>query len=351
MLPVDCISPSTADLGHRPTMDTDTDTTQTTSAPNDPCPRLRPGTPIIRRNERLVHFGDDPHPTEVSESEAAWLHALSTFHSWTEALAAAPSCASRGQQLIDEAARRGALDDARECWWLSPVERLDIASSLAALSSWHHDPPAAIASRMASSVAVVGDEQWASVVRDSLGTSGLHYSDDASSADVTIVCASLPADAPEAVLTTTPLQFQDRRHLPITAFRGRASIGPLIEPGFTACLRCAYLHHRDADSAWPTMMTQWLQYHANHSLPPDPLLALHCAVHAATMIRAWVDAPGVQTPRRVVIRSPEFSAQERSVLPHPACGCLWGAADTGPAIPPRRIPSERTAARRIDRPR
>lgn len=185
-----------------------------------------------------MHIGDNPYPTLLSEAETTWLRGLPNFHSWGEALDAFPGHTQRAASVIDEVRNRGALQDPGECWWLSPQERLAAQPSLVALSTWHNHPASAIASRMASSVAVIGDDRWVSLLRETLLAGGLNAVNHTSvvPADIVIVCASVPADAPEAVLSWLPSAAQDRPHLPITAYRGRASVGPLVEPGRTpAC--------------------------------------------------------------------------------------------------------------------
>ena len=290
------------------------------------CPRLRPDTPIIRRDDRLAHVGDNPFPASISEREAQWLRTLPEFNSWTKALAVFPGHAERAERLIKEVRNRGALEDTGECWWLSPQERLNVQPSLSALSSWHNHPPSAIARRMASTITVISAQSWAAVMNDALVAGGLQTTEEPHHSDVVIVCASLPADAPEAVLSLLPQGVLDRPHLPVAAYRGRASIGPLVEPGLTPCLRCAYLHHRDADHSWPSIVSQWSEHRANIASGTDPLLALHSAAHAAAMVQGWIDSSRQAPPRRVVIESPSFRAQERAVAFHPECGCAWGTA-------------------------
>jgi bacteriocin biosynthesis cyclodehydratase domain-containing protein len=292
-----------------------------------PCPRLRPDTAIIRIDAHRVHIGDNPYPTLLSEAETTWLRGLPNFHSWGEALDAFPGHTQRAASVIDEVRNRGALQDPGECWWLSPQERLAAQPSLVALSTWHNHPASAIASRMASSVAVIGDDRWVSLLRETLLAGGLNAVNHTSvvPADIVIVCASVPADAPEAVLSWLPSAAQDRPHLPITAYRGRASVGPLVEPGRTPCLRCSFLHHRDTNHLWPSIISQWIQHRTNLPVATDSLLASHSAVHAVAMVRNWIDSSERASPRRIVIETPSFRASEHLVAAHPECGCLWGA--------------------------
>lgn len=45
-------------------------------------------------------------------------------------------------------------------------------------------------------------------------------------------------------------------HLPVRVRDGIGLVGPLVIPGATSCLRCADLHRRDRDAAWPAIAAQ-----------------------------------------------------------------------------------------------
>jgi hypothetical protein len=117
-------------------------------------------------------------------------------------------------------------------------------------------------------------------------------------------------------------------HLPVTVLDGDATVGPLVHPGRTPCLRCVDLHHTDRDPAWPLLLAQ---------LSDDLPAAATCAVVLATMAAAvasrlvldYVDGPPGARPAphqggiAYVLRAEETLPRRRTYRFHPSCGCRW----------------------------
>lgn len=75
---------------------------------------------------------------------------------------------------------------------------------------------------------------------------------------------------------------RDVPHLPIVFGEVSATIGPLVEVGVTACLRCVERHRTNDDFARPAIATQlWGQAAAAQS----PALATEAAIEALRMLR------------------------------------------------------------------
>lgn len=287
------------------------------------CPRIRMDIPIIFRDSNAVQFADDPRLFRISPEEVQWLRALAQHSSWTTAAHSCPNGSRRAHQLISHARSCGIVEEVGECWWLPAEGRVATWPTLSALSAWHPQPTSAIASRQANAVAVTGDSSLARTTVTVLESSGIIHALQPSQATATLMVAAITADAPEAAVSLAPASDQDRPHLPIVVFRGRASIGPLIIPGRTACSRCLYLHHRDADPQWPAVLRQWMAAHRSFSIGVDPLLAIHAATAGLTMLRNWMDGCTTSVGRRLHIQAPDFQVVETTVEPHPECGCRW----------------------------
>lgn len=306
---------------------------------SEPSVRLRNGTPIIWRNESTVQFGDHPHVLQATGAEIDWLRRLGEHRTWDDAARSCPTGSDRAARLLEHARACGALEPGGECWWLPPQQRHSSDPILAALAAWHPNPAAAIAARQAMTISVLGTGNVANVIAQALRTSGFSClfpenpmdspSEPAIAPHLTVLIGSACADAPEVVLGSIPSWATAAPYLPVAAFGSRASIGPLVLPGRTPCLRCLYLHHRDRDSQWPSIVAQWLE--AGRLLPRnvDPLLALQCGVHIASLVRAWTDAAGSheQEPTHsttlLQIHSRDMSHREVTVTTHAECGCLW----------------------------
>ena len=129
----------------------------------------------------------------------------------------------------------------------------------------------------------------------------------------------------------------DVPHLPIVVGEAAITIGPLVEPGATACLHCVSLHQRDRDPAWPAIATQLA-----HAAPPahDPLRSAAAVADAARRIlrRLRGDDAGLDAAVRIGGDGAELSSER--FAPHPECRCAappesdWAPADAS-AAPPR----------------
>jgi len=81
----------------------------------------------------------------------------------------------------------------------------------------------------------------------------------------------------------TRCMSDDAVHLPIVFGAGGVEVGPVVRPGRTACLACVDAHRRDADPAWPVIMSQLLLRRA-------PRVALPLAIEAALVTAEMLDA-------------------------------------------------------------
>jgi len=98
------------------------------------------------------------------------------------------------------------------------------------------------------------------------------------------------------------------------------TVGPLVVPGASGCLRCADLARRDADAAWPAIASQLITMHAAAA---DDAVVRTEALCAATRLAAAVSRgiTGVEAaPGRRFRRG--GGREEVRIVPHPECGCM-----------------------------
>ncbi len=118
-------------------------------------------------------------------------------------------------------------------------------------------------------------------------------------------------------------------YLVVRLVEGRAVVGPFVEPGTTACLRCVDAHCTDADPAWPLLVQQYSAASSRDRAdgapePVDPLLASLALAWAARDLATYVDGGRPSTWSATVTLHPTLSRLEsHSWLRHPACGCSW----------------------------
>ena len=86
-------------------------------------------------------------------------------------------------------------------------------------------------------------------------------------------------------------------------------VGPIVVPGETGCLRCADLHRRVADPAWPAMAAQ--------------LVGLPAASARHPILRTEALCTATRLAIEVSRGLPNgFRHHEAGIEPHPECGCI-----------------------------
>ena len=298
-------------------------------APGIHRPRYRPQSPLLWRGQGHLQVGEGTHHvllTEVTESMVTWLIGLDGLRTMDQVAADLPIPTVDATRILRAAVRAVAIEDAAampDTWRWNSVQDRDASSTdrQAAASTYGSMAAADLAmDRRASARWFVRGTGWlADQARLALTVAGLPPAKSAAVAKVVVL-----ADGQHPVGFTDPQV--DLPHLPIGAYGDRAIAGPLVIPGQTSCLQCAYLHTRDADPHWPSLSLQ-LERSLDqlHEQPIDRLHALMVASLAATMIRNWVDAPHARTwrNRAVEIRLPDGTRTDHLRPVHPMCSCTW----------------------------
>jgi len=295
-------------------------------------PRLRPEVPILWRGTSSIQLGDDIVLDRVSRVHVSWLCSLDGLLPPERIEQALPLPVSEARRLLRGLRAAGGLEDAARIpgslRWCPQPERDAAVRRFATALSTYRDLDAAFAAmdgRERTGVFVLGDGDLATRVRQALADAGLSIATEQHAA-LAILADGAHPDVPAHF----DHDLQDLPHLPVGVLGSRASVGPLVVPGRTGCLRCAHLHRRDADPAWPLLAVQWAQAVRSMALPPvDPLLARLAADHAALAARTWADAPdrpALWADHALEFRLPDLHARRVSRRPHPLCGCRWAAA-------------------------
>jgi bacteriocin biosynthesis cyclodehydratase domain-containing protein len=193
-------------------------------------------------------------------------------------------------------------------------------------------------------VAVVGGGPTAERVADALGRAGhdVRMRRLADEADPDASLAVLVAHFAIAPAVYGRWAREDVPHLPVVVGDRHAVVGPLVEPGRTACCYCLDLHRRDADPAWPAIATQLLGRDSGSEagLVPAELAALA----ARPADRLVTTGENALATHQAVLDVRTGRVTRRASRPHPLCACraLPGTA-TAPAD---RIAVVRSGSRR-----
>ncbi len=130
--------------------------------------------------------------------------------------------------------------------------------------------------------------------------------------------AILVSDFVVSPIDTQPWLGRDIPHLAVIFGESSVTVGPLVRPGFSACIRCVELHRVDADPAWSAIAPQVWGKRASSNIAP---LATHAAADSLRLV-----ADGATHSIRIDSRS--LGRTTTAHVPHPDCGCR--------AIPTRR---------------
>jgi hypothetical protein len=127
---------------------------------------------------------------------------------------------------------------------------------------------------------------------------------------------------------TDHLMRDDQPHLLVRCWGSGVSVGPLVVPGQTSCLRCADLARSDADTQWSNVLRQLPRVQIES---PPALLAWAAAVAAAqTLAFLHGDLPEC-AGSTLELGWPDFVTRLRPWPAHSHCGCGWlGQTEWGP---------------------
>lgn len=285
-------------------------------------PQLRPGLQVLRRDLRTVQLGLDwPGAVVLPESPAlrAVLEAVDGVRD-----VAAVILTAAAEPEVDVASATAVLETLVDCGAVVdlPHHQRGQASEAGWASDWLLAGPRGnatdlAATRNAHAVEVWGGGQVADAVRHLAGRFGL--GGPAATADVLVIAADH-----EPPREWSDMAMADGRpHLWVSVREVVGVLGPFVQPGATACLRCIDSARSERDPCWPTLVASAtcprLHVHAC-----DPVLATLVATWAIHEVAVW--AAGLRPHTRdatVEIPLGVGAVETVRAAPHPTCGCSW----------------------------
>jgi bacteriocin biosynthesis cyclodehydratase domain-containing protein len=331
-------------------------------------PVLKPALRRLWRGPDTLQLGIDARHAVVLAGvdgrDAALLDLLDGAHEPAElTLAAERSGApSRGEELLAVLTAAGALDDTSTLVAATRSPRLE--PDLLTLSLRHRAPggaAAVLAQRQATEIEVLGAGRLGATLAALLAAAGVGRvtavdGDGVRSADLApgglrdvatarsrgeLVSALTAAVAPDnrvvaptrSVVVLAPpgpavppewlRLVRHRPHLPVLIRELTASIGPLVLPGRSACLRCVELARADRDPQWPVVAAQ-LVAGSRGVEPCDITLAAAAASLAAMHLLSWLDLPDAPAPTIggvIELSLADLRLRRHAAHGHPGCGC------------------------------
>ncbi|MDP9118315.1 MAG: hypothetical protein M3O28_13845, partial [Actinomycetota bacterium] len=127
-------------------------------------------------------------------------------------------------------------------------------------------------------------------------------------------------------------------HLTVRLAADHGVVGPLVIPGRTSCLRCADLHRRDRDPAWPALAVQ-LTVPRRYGPASDVGLATVIAGVASLQVLCFLDGDrSAAVDGTLEMHLPDWRLRRRSWPVHPDCDCQPDlAVDHHRSMAPRRV--------------
>jgi bacteriocin biosynthesis cyclodehydratase domain-containing protein len=132
----------------------------------------------------------------------------------------------------------------------------------------------------------------------------------------------LAVDGPVPDERHTALHAADAPYLTVSLGVDSGVIGPLVLPGMTSCLRCADLHRRDRDPAWPALAVQ-LTVPRRYGPASSAAVATIVAGVAAQQVLTFLDGDQPACLEGTIeLHLPDWRLRRRSWPSHSECGCL-----------------------------
>lgn len=292
-------------------------------------PLLRPGVRVCRRSAGELQVGLDPALRVAVPDTAEVRAALDAL-----ALGEVPSPGGHTVvRLVTRLHERGLVVDGDA--WLTAVGTAGSSEAAASLTAAvaEHGPEAGavLARRRATGVLVddLGLPAAAERLRTLLDHAGVGEGDDL----VVLVCG----EEPDRDLVDHWMR-EDVPHVLLTSSEGVLRLGPFVDPGRTACLRCLDAAASQRDPRHALVVQQYADAPARPpGLPgaaglPAPLPAdlLDVAVgHLARDVTRWVDGRLPRTWSATVRLDDGLDLSPVPLPRHPGCGCAWALPASG----------------------
>jgi bacteriocin biosynthesis cyclodehydratase domain-containing protein len=124
--------------------------------------------------------------------------------------------------------------------------------------------------------------------------------------------------------TSDRLVRDDVAHLWLTVLPEAVRIGPFVEPGSSACLRCVDAHLGERDGRRATVLHQLDDLPVAPYAVWDPCLVdLGAAWAVRDVVRRLDGEPPALRSASVTVTA-DLEVTRRDWLRHPHCGCAWG---------------------------
>ncbi|HWJ07814.1 MAG TPA: hypothetical protein VNS46_00465 [Nocardioides sp.] len=120
-----------------------------------------------------------------------------------------------------------------------------------------------------------------------------------------------------------PLVRSSVPHLVVSGGAGSRRVGPFVQPGHTACLRCVDAHEALHDARRPLLLAQAARWAAERPPPLDPVLDTLALAWAVRDLARYVEGDSPSTWSSTFDVGPTAAPVATAWGRHPDCGCAW----------------------------
>lgn len=266
---------------------------------------LRPGVPVVRRDAETLQVGlDPPHVALLPDTpDVRALIALLRSGSEPESL---PEGSGRALHTL----RAAGLVHAG----VPPVTDAE----LLAHAQFGADGVRRLAARTRHAIGVRSEDVLRPVALELAALAGLAVDDDQPAVWLVVATGEVPRDSVD------PLVRAGAPHLLVSGTAVGRRVGPFVDPGRTACLRCVDAHESLTDPRRPFLVEQAARAAAGGQPPPtDPVLDRLALAFALRDLSRYVEGDEPSTWSATVDVGPTGEPRVARWLRHPHCGCAW----------------------------
>ncbi len=265
---------------------------------------LRPGIPVVRRDADTLQVGLHP-PLAALVPDAPEVRALLDALRGGRPPGELPPVAARS---LDTLLAAGLA--------YSAVPGPDPPEITTAQAQFGADGVRRVVGRARHRIGIRAADPSRAVVADLLALAGL-AADETAPAVWLVVTAG-----PVARESIDPLVRAGAPHLLVSGNAGSRRIGPFVEPGRTACLRCVDAHEAEVDPRRPFLVEQAAMA-SDGGEPVDPVLDRLALAWAVRDLCRYLEGDEPSTWSTTVDLGPTDPPQLVRWLRHPHCGCAW----------------------------
>ncbi|MCX6400992.1 MAG: hypothetical protein NTX33_13820 [Propionibacteriales bacterium] len=275
---------------------------------------LRPGVPVMARSPGILQVGLDEPALRVDDDPAVRRILVAL---------ARPSGVPPDEELPPKV--------------LDVLARLDLAGLLVTVSdAERHADPALVTLRAqfgsdavrrqeahsAAAIAVRGNPASIVALGPLLERAGLR---EASATDPNVAVHLFVTSGPLDRVALDSLVRGSVPHLLVSGSATRRRIGPFVQPGLTACLRCVDAHEALHDPRRPLLLAQAAATATERPPPLDPVLDQLALAWAVRDLARYLEGDEPSTWSSTVDVSPVDAPERTRWGRHPDCGCAWDA--------------------------